>query len=259
MKKIIVAVSLFSIFAFNMFSQSADSLLLKAQNNTAFFGTDFCADYTIVQDKPGEGRSVTNAIIYRRDSASKWTILLTGPAKDKGKGYLKFDSNIWFYDPVDKAFTFTSARDKIQGTNVSTSDLAPHNYTSNYKIESSNSVKLGSYDCTVFELSAVSSNVEYPRLKLWVSSDGLIRKRDDFSLSGQRLRTLAIPSYQKVVSGSATYWIPVNMVIQDGLKGKKINGKMEYEKSVISIANPKLEKVSDTVYTKPYLEMNGAK
>ena len=81
-----------------------------------------------------------------------------------------------------------------------------------------------------------------------------MRKREDYSLSHQRLRTIAVPSYQKVRNTEKEYSIPVNMVIQDHLKGKKINDKMEYEKTVISISNVVFEPVEDLVYTKPYLE-----
>ena len=49
------------------------------------------------------------------------------------------------------------------------------------------------------------------------------------------------------------------MVIQDELKGKKINGKMSYEKTTISISNATLEKQDNAVYTKPYLELMSGK
>ena len=243
------------LLAAEISKSDAAALLQKAEDNTCFYDTDMKGDYQIVHDKPGEGRNLINAILYRRDSQKKWTILITGPEKDKGKGYLQFDSNIWFYDPADKRFTFSSARDKFQNTNANTSDFAPQLYVSDYSMESCEEVKLGKFDCVLFTLKAVSKNVAYPELKLWVSKgDGLMRKREDYSLSHQRLRTIAVPSYQKVRNTEKEYSIPVNMVIQDHLKGKKINDKMEYEKTVISISNVVFEPVEDLVYTKPYLE-----
>ena len=243
------------LLAAEISKSDAAALLQKAEDNTCFYNTDMKGDYQIVHDKPGEGRNVISAILYRRDSQKKWTILITGPEKDKGKGYLQFDSNIWFYDPADKRFTFSSARDKFQNTNANTSDFAPQLYVSDYSMESYDEVKLGKFDCVVFTLKAVSKNVAYPELKLWVSKDdGLMRKREDYSLSHQRLRTIAIPSYQKVRNTEKEYSIPVNMVIQDHLRGKKINEKVEYEKTVISISNVVFEPVEDLVYTKPYLE-----
>lgn len=255
-KLMILILLLIGCSAYSQISKTdARVLLQQAENNTCFYNTDMKGDYQIVHDKPGEGRNVLSAILYRRDSQKKWTILITGPEKDKGKGYLQFDSNIWFYDPADKRFTFSSARDKFQNTNANTSDFAPQLYIQDYSMESYEEVKLGKFDCVVYTLKATSKNVAYAELKLWVSkNDGLMRKREDYSLSHQRLRTIAVPSYQKIKGNGREYSIPVNMVIQDHLRGKKINEKIEYEKTVISISNVIFDKVEDIVYTKPYLE-----
>lgn len=245
-----------------IFGVDKAALLKTAEDNTAFYGVDFYGDYTVVFEKPGEARSVINARIYRRDSAAKWAILINGPKKDKGKGYLQFDSNVWFYDPADKSFTFTQARDRFQNTTANTSDFAPQKYTENYDISASSEVKLGAFDCVLFELKAKTKNVDYPVVKLWVSTqDGLIRKREDYSLSGQKLRTMVIPKYQLVTKkgSSVQISVPASMVLQDNLRGKKINGKMEFEKTLISIANVGFDKLEDSIYTKPYLEMMGAK
>lgn len=255
-----LALSFFAYSSFAIPANVADSLLLQAEDSTAFYGTDFTASYEVVQQKPGEGTSKTNATIYRRDNESKWTILITAPLKDKGKGYLQSDNNIWFYDPADRRFTFSSSKDKFQGTNANTSDFAPQHYKRDYDIESSEEVKLGKLDCVLFNLKANTKDVDYPAIKLWVTKDdGLVRKKEDYSLSGQKLRTTAIPSYQKVDGNGRVYQIPVRMVIQDNLKGKKIGGKMNYESTTISISNATLEKQDDAVYTKPYLELMSGK
>ncbi|MCR5495472.1 MAG: outer membrane lipoprotein-sorting protein [Treponema sp.] len=263
MKKIITVLCLVFTSAFlnaevNM--DQAKELLQSAEDSTCFYNTDMKGDYQIVHDKPGEGRNVLSAILYRRDSQRKWTILITGPDSDKGKGYLQFDSNIWFFDPSDKRFTFSSARDKFQNTNANTSDFAPQLYAQDYEISAYKESKLGKFDCILYLLKAVSKDVAYPEIKLWVSkADGLMRKREDYSLSSQRLRTIAVPSYQKITNKDKEYSVPVNMIIQDHLRGKKIDGKMQYEKTVISISNLVFNKVDDIVYTKPYLEMMSVK
>ena len=261
--KILVTAFVTVFFALPAFSQDKaeyEALLKKAENNTAFYETDFKGSYTVVQNKPGEGQNVTEAIMYRRDKTGAWTILVTGPAKEKGKGYLQFDSNIWFYDPADKRFTFTSAKDKFQNTNANNSDFAPQHYARDYSIESAEEVTLGKMNCVLFTLKAKVDSVDYPMLKLWITkNDGFVRKKEDYSLSGQKLRTTAIPSYQLVKAGGKSYSIPVSMLIQDNLKGKKISGKVQYEQTQITIRNVEFAKVPDTVYTKPYLEMMSAK
>ena len=258
---IVAALSVFMILpAFSITKAQSEQLLQLAEDNSGFYETDFSGNYTVVQEKPGEGKNVTEAILYRRDKTGKWTILITGPAKEKGKGYLQYDDNIWFFDPADRRFTFTSAKDKFQNTNANNSDFTPQHYARDYSIKSFEEVRLGNMDCVLFELTAKVENVTYPMLKIWVTKDdGLVRKKEDYSLSGQKLRTTAVPSYQIVKGNGRTYSVPVSMLIQDNLRGKKIEGKVQYEKTQITIKNVSFEKVSDTVYTKPYLEMMSSK
>lgn len=240
----------------NLFAQDYKTLLKLAEDNTAFYETDFKGYYSVVQEKPGEGKNITDAIMYRRDKNEKWVILITGPIKEKGKGYLQTDGNIWFYDPADNAFTFTSAKDKFQNTNANNSDFAPQHYYRDYEIQSAEEVVLGKLQCVLFTLKATVNTVDYPMLKLWVTKDdGLVRKKEDYSLSGQKLRTTLVPSYQKVSTANRTFSIPVNMLIVDNLKGKKIDGKLQNERTQITISNVSFDKVKDSVYTKPYLEM----
>lgn len=254
-KKIVLA-SVLAVITTFAFAEDYSKLLKKAQDNTNFNKTDFKANVSLVQSVPGVGKNLTDAIMYRRDSAKKWTILITGPGNDKGKGYLQFDNNIWFYDPKDKCYTFTSSKDSMQNTNATTGDFMPQTYYSDYKIDSAEEVKLGKYNCVLFSLTAKKNGSDYPKIKLWVSKDdGLTRKREDYSLSGQKLRTIAFSSYQNVNN----IMVPAKMLIQDNLKGKKINGEVQYEKTQVTISNVEFKKVSDSVYTKPYLEMMSEK
>ncbi len=234
----------------------ADALLLQAQNNTLFAETDYGAAYNVMQEKPGEGRTVIEAVMYRRDSAGKYVILVTNPPKDRGKGYLQEDDVIWAYDPADGRFTFTSARDKFQNTNANNSDFGPQYYYRDYSIESFEEVKLGSMDCVFFVLKAKSEKVDYPELHIWVTKDdGLVRKKEDYSLSGNKLRTIAVPSYQYLRTDARTYYVPVKMLIVDELRGKTIGGKFQNERTEIAISNVSFERQSSSTYAKAYLEM----
>ncbi len=259
MKKIIfVFAALFALsspfFAQKIPEAEAFELLKKVDANTGYYGTDFTGEYVLTQLKPGQGKSITSAIMYRRDSKSMCTIRITGPEGDKGKGYVQFDNNIWFYDPSNRQFTFSATKDKFQNTNVNNSDLRPQHYSENYNIDSAEYVTLGKLDCICFELSAAkkaSKDVDYPRLKIWVTKDDyLTRKREDYSLSGQLLRISAIPAYQKVDGRS----VPAKMVIQDRLRGQKIDGKISYESTQITVSNVSFQKLGDIVYSKQYLE-----
>ena len=254
-------ISIFTSLALSLLPASALSsdealeLLKKTDASTSFEDTDFSANYAIVQDKPGQGKNARDAVMYRRDSKASYTILITGPAADKGKGYFQADNNIWFYDPADHQFVFTAAKDRFEGTDANNSDFAPQHFSRDFKIDDAQEVKLGKLNCVLFTLSATVKNVDYPMIKLWVTrDDGLIRKKEDYSLSKQLLRTTAIPSYQKVEGRS----VPVNMLIVDNLRGKKIDGKVQYQKTQITISNVSFKKQNDAVFTKKYVEMMGA-
>ena len=241
-----------TVFASGLSATDAKALLQKVDESTSFYGTDFAANYSLVQEKPGQGKSTTTVVMYRRDDKDAYTILITGPEKDRGKGYVQFDNNIWFYDPSDRQFVFTSSKDNVGGTNATPADFTPQHYSKNYKIDKADKVKLGKLDCVQLTLTATTKNVNYPTIKLWVTEeDGLIRMKEDYSLSGQLLRTTAIPSYQLFENHS----VPSKMVVVDNLRGKKINGKMQYEQTQITISNVSFAKQMDTVYTKKYVEM----
>ena len=119
---------------------------------------------------------------------------------------------------------------------------------------------LGKLNCVLFNLKAKGDDVDYPFLKLWVTrDDGLVRKKEDYSKSGQLLRTSLIPSYQIVEGNGRKNMLPVKMLIVDNLRGKKIDGKMQYERTQISISNAVFKNEENIVYSKPFLEMMSVK
>lgn len=247
---VILCCSVFCLSA-EVTMEEAKKVLQLAENNTAYMGTDFKADYSIVTDTPGSGKSVMTAVMYRRDSKGMFLIRILSPDADKGKGYVQFDSTIWYFDPKDKQFTYSSSKSKFNNTNINNSDLVPQIYVKNYKIDAFKEVVLGKFNCIYYELTATTKNVDYPILKLWVSKDdGLIRKKEDYSLSKQLLRTTAIPSYQKINGKN----IPVGMLLVDNLRGTKIDGKVQYEKTQVSITNVSFQAQPNTIYSKQYLE-----
>ncbi|MBN2655820.1 MAG: outer membrane lipoprotein-sorting protein, partial [Spirochaetales bacterium] len=215
-----------------------------------FNDSDIAAEYKIVKRDPGGASSTNVATIFRRDREGKFLILILEPVIDKGKGYLKVDDNLWLYDPIGKSFTFTSAKERLQNSSARISDFTRSNYSTDYRAVNSYNEKLGVWDCIVMELEASNNTVSYPKMKIWVSEDNLIRKIEDYSLSGQKMRVTAIPQYQKI----GEKWIPAQMVILDYLKARNINGKTEYERTTITISKPSIADLPDSLFTKEYLE-----
>jgi len=215
-----------------------------------FNDTDISAEYKIVKRDPGGATTTNIATVFRRDENDQFLILILEPVSDKGKGYLKIDDNLWLYDPIGQSFTFTSAKERLQNSSARISDFTRSDFSADYIAVSSYEEKLGVWDCTVLELEATNDEVSFPKMKLWVSEDNLIRKMEDYSLSGQLMRVTAIPRYQRI----SDKWLPLQMVMLDYFRSRRINGKVEYERTTITISRPSISDLPDSLFTKEYLE-----
>ncbi len=211
---------------------------------------DFSAEYTITQERPGEGRNVTKAYMFRRDSQNKYLILIREPADERGKGYLRLDDVLWLYDPADRRFSSTSPRDRFQNTNARNSDFTQSTLADDYEIVGQSEEQLGAYETRVYDMEATHDDVTFPKMRLWVDENDLVRKYEDYSLSGELMRTTAIPSYRRL----GEQFVPVEIVIVDALAGREIDGRFRNERTIISIDRPSLGELPDRVFTRSYLE-----
>lgn len=250
-KSVFICLVFFAVFsAFADETSDNIALLRKIDSLTSFSGQDLSAEYQIETRSPEGGISKTTATMFRRDSKNQFLILILKPEVDKGKGYLKNDDILWLYEPKTGAFTFTSAKDRFQKSGLRNSDFETSHYSRDYKIVDKTTETLGKFNCQVISLEATTSNVSFPKIKMWVSEDFLVRKVEDYSLSGQLMRTTAIPSYQKVDKK----WIPATLTILDHLMARKVGDKTMYEKTTIKIDRPSLKSIPDSTYTKDYLQ-----
>jgi outer membrane lipoprotein-sorting protein len=249
MKRILCALLFAAALLGSAAADNSASLLKKADDHTNFPDVDFSAEYTISQDKPGEGSTVTKAVTFRRDRKAQFLVLLVEPVEDKGKGYLMMEGGIWLYDPRDRRFTFTSSQDAFRNTDARNSDFALSNLAGQYEVKSSSREKLGIYNCYKLELAAKTNDAPFPRKTVWISEDNAIRMFKDFSLSGQLLRTVAY-QYQTLKGRD----VPAKIIIVDELKKKVIDGKERKETTVITVAKPSFDELPASLFTKEYLE-----
>jgi len=224
--------------------------LERIDSQVSFLDSDFSGEYTVTQRRPGQGSSTTKAAVFRRDAEDRYTIIILEPTEDRGKGYLKIGNNLWLYDPVSRRFTVTSAKDRFENSNARNSDFTSSTLATDYRIVDQYAEALGRFNTTVYELEARHDDVTFPIVKIWVDENHLVRKYEDYSLSGQLLRTTAIPTYQRV----GARFVPVNILIVDELRGATVNGEFQNERTVISVAKPSLQDIPDLVFTQAYLE-----
>ena len=233
----------------SLWALSDDALLREVDRLASYTDTDFSAIYEIVQVRPGQANSTTKAGLYRRDAREQYVIVIIEPPLSRGQGYLKEGDTLWFYDPESKKFNSTSSRERFQNSNASNADFTRSTLADDYRPLSGFDEMLGKLRCRVLNLQAKTKNVAYPKMKIWVSEDGLLRKSEDYSLSGQLLRTTEIAYYK--LGGRS---VPKAIRITDALRGVMINGKFEQEKTLISVTNPSFGKIENAVFSKAYLE-----
>jgi hypothetical protein len=87
-------------------------------------------------------------------------------------------------------------------------------------------------------------------MKIWISEDGLVRKTEDYSLSGQLLRTSAFPDYYQI----GNRFVPKRILFVDELLGAMVAGKFVNEKTQITINRPSFGGLADSVFSKTFLE-----
>jgi outer membrane lipoprotein-sorting protein len=225
-------------------------ILRQADSLASYYDTDFSAEYTIVHERPGQERSTTVAGVFRRDSRETYVIIVMQPSISRGQGYLKQNKTLWFYDPESRRFNTTSSTERFQNTNARNSDFTRSTLAEDYRIIKGEDERLGRFDCRVLTLEAITTEVTYPRMKIWISSDGLVRKAEDYSLSGQLLRTSAIPDYYQI----GKRFVPRRILFVETLSGAFINGTFVNEKTQVTITKPSFEKIADSVYSKTFLE-----
>jgi hypothetical protein len=229
------------------------AILSKIDAQVSFLDSDFSTEIQMSQIKPGEGVTQRTIALFRRDREEKYVMLLLKPDSDRGKGYLKIGNNLWLYETIPtRRFTVTSAKDRFQNSNARNSDFTRSTLAEDYKIVSVGNEKLGPFDTTVYSLEAIHDDVTFPKTKLWVTKDNLVRKTEDFSLSGQLLRTTAMPSYQEFKGR----YVPKKVTIVDALLGKTLNGVFKNEITEYSMTKLSTDPLPSIMFTQSYLEKN---
>ena len=224
--------------------------LKKADENLSYLESDFSAEYEIVQDIPGEGRTSTVAAVFRRDRDDIYTIIILEPEIDRGQGYLKQGETLWVYDPESGRFNTTSSRDRFQNSNARNSDFTRSTLAEDYDILSVEPVRLGQFDAYLYELESDKKGVTYPYMKVWITDDGRILKTEDHSLSRQLIRVTAVPEYRAL----GVKMVPQKIYIIEVLEGAFIDGKFVNERTIVTVNQPSFDPVPDSVFSKAFLE-----
>jgi hypothetical protein len=224
--------------------------LLKGIDQRIRSSGDYKALFYLEQREKNKPDVVREGLAYRRDADEKLMILFTKPKTESGKGYLRIDKNLWFYDPSVGKWERRTDRERIGGTDSRRQDFDQSKLAEEYEPTFEGQEKLGNFDVTVLKLAAKpGTDVAYPVVKLWIDkATGNDLKRQDFALSGKLMRTSYVPKWQKLFSESkkAELWYRQEIRIYDEID--KANSTLVIVKSV------DLNPLSENIFTKAWLE-----
>lgn len=221
-----------------------DAILEEIDSLGNFDGRDFSCIYTIVSEKPGEERSVTEALMFRRDVEDQFVMLIRKPDVQRGQGYLQSEDNVWFYDPESGEFEHSSLSENISGSDARNADLAQGTLAEDYFVESWSEEVLGKYPVYTLNLKAKTDDVSYDRMRIWVRRDvTVILKSEEYGFSGNLMRTTGYFNYVRL---DVDNFIPSQILIVDAINIG--------EKTQVTLKNPSLRDIPDDVFTKSYLQ-----
>lgn len=211
---------------------------------------DFTALVYIDQKEAGKTDLVYQAMVYRRDETDKLAILFTKPQSEAGKGYLRVDNNLFFYDPAVGKWERRTERERIGGTGGNRQDFDQSRLAEEYDPSWVGLETLGKFQVEHLQLTAKPGvDVAYASVQLWLDqATGNVLKRQDFAVSGRLVRTLYYPQWSRVYSESkrADVYFPKEIRIFDEIQTAN--------QTTIVMQEIDLKALDDAIFTKAYLE-----
>ncbi len=202
------------------------------------------------QKEKGKTDVVYELVVYRRDLANQQLFLFTKPKSEAGKGYLRLEKNLWFYDPGVGRWERRTERERIGGTETRRGDLDESKLAEEYDATYVGDEKLGVYEVHKIELKVKPDvDVAFPVLRLWVDqATNNVLKRQELALSGRLMRTAYYPRWKKVYSQSkkGDVWYPEEMRFFDEIE--KANS------THVVIQQIDLRPLQANIFTKAWLE-----
>jgi len=193
---------------------------------------------------------VYDLVVYRRDQDQKLMFLFLAPKAEQGKGYLRIDKNLWFYDPSTGRWERRTERERIGGTDTRRGDLDESRLAEEYQATWEADEKLGVFQVHRILLEVKPGvDVAFPRIRLWVDRETRnVLKRQELALSGRLMRTAYYPRWKKIFSESkkGEVWFPEEMRFYDEIE--KAN------QTLILIKSVDLRPLDANLFTKAWLE-----
>ena len=224
--------------------------LLKTIDNRQRNNGDYKAQVIIDQREKDKNDLVYDATVYRRDERDRLMILFQRPKTERGKGYLRIDHNLWFYDPRVGKWERRTERERIGGTGSNRQDFDQSRLAEEFTGTHTGDAKLGRFKVHKLTLKVKrGKDVAYPTVKMWIDVESHnTLKIQDFAASGKLMRTSYYPKWRKLYSESkgADVWFPKEIRIFDEVE--------KSNRTIIMIRKVDLKSLPVNIFTKAWLE-----
>ena len=230
-------------------NEELEEMLRTVDDRTENSG-DYKATVFIEQKETDKSDLVFQALVYRRDLDERLAILMTKPSAEAGKGYLRVDKNLFFYDPAVGKWERRTERERIGGTNSQRQDFDQSRLHQEFDPTWVGQESLGNYQVDHLRLQAKDgADVAYPMVEIWLDvQTGNVLKRQDFALSGKLMRTTYYPRYKTLYSeskGSDVYVAEEVRIFDEVEKGRN---------TTVIVQEVDLRALQDNIFTKAWLE-----
>ncbi|MDP3179848.1 MAG: outer membrane lipoprotein-sorting protein [Spirochaetaceae bacterium] len=218
-------------------------LVRRTDITSSFYDTDMTATITMVSVDPDKGTLTRKNTIYRRDRDDAFVMVTLEPKSRKGQGIMRVDNNMWRYDPKSRKFTHTTLKDSYEETTTRNSDFRRSQRSLDYQVGSFEQGTLGKYPVWIATLEAVSDEVPFPTIKMWIERDRtIVLKVEEYSVSEKLLRTAYYTNYVQIGES----FVPSTQIFQDGLVPEK--------RTQTTYTDISTKAVPDDVFSKSFLE-----
>jgi hypothetical protein len=182
----------------------------------------FAVTVTLIEYRSSKQTDANTLTVYSKaDTTSgqyRSLIRFVAPQRDANKLMLKSGNDLWFFDPASQASIRLSPQQRLLGQ-ASNGDVVTVNLAKDYKAELEGTEDLTDGEkvlrhCHKLVLAAVSPDVTYHRVEMWVDT-GSSRpvKARFFAESGHLLKTAYYRKFQPQLGRER----PTEVVIIDGL------------------------------------------
>ncbi len=137
----------------------------------------------------------------------------TYPPRNRGEKMLRVKDSIWLYRPEINKIIQISGRSDAVGSDFSNNDILFVRLDTDYNAELLRTEDYNGEEAFVLELKAKSEEITYAKIIYWIrAKDYLPLKRDFYTISGFKLKTLILEVTSNIFEGNPSLLTMTNVM-----------------------------------------------